>query len=269
MKRPISSNDSQDEDDDVVDDYDKNASSKNDSNSKHCKNNVHSSRSSSSGAETENLLNLKSSPESQENINSIKLSSLRGESISAAVAHLNCTMRKREQKINRRKSDPVSLKKMKISNFENHEFDQNENFDFFNENDLDLRIIKTGEKSSRRNSIENPQKMSHFSWKHHPNHLLTGFELLLEQEIFCDVTLICGQDRENIVAHKLVLSACSDYFHSILEENPCKNSVIYLPEFSPWEMRALVEFMYRGQVHVDLDRVQELVNSGKELKVSL
>lgn len=74
------------------------------------------------------------------------------------------------------------------------------------------------------------------------------FQLLAGQQ-FVDVTLAC--DGHQVHCHRLVLAACSSYFESLLSENPCKHPIIILPkEIKLWEIHALVDFMYKGQVNV-------------------
>jgi hypothetical protein len=135
-------------------------------------------------------------------------------------------------------------------------------------------------------------------WKNHETQILLAFEALLESETFCDVTLVCdteetkddedddevGQQQDEEVpggkkgsssggvrklkAHRIVLSACSEYFQRIFADNPCKHPVIVLKDFQAWEIQALLDFMYRGEVTVSLERLDVLVKSAESLQVS-
>ncbi len=53
-------------------------------------------------------------------------------------------------------------------------------------------------------------KSYHLTWSNHVLTLETVFTSLLETEKLTDVTLLC--DNGAIRAHKLILSACSNYF---------------------------------------------------------
>lgn len=81
-----------------------------------------------------------------------------------------------------------------------------------------------------------------------------------------DVTLAC--ESQQIHCHKVVLAACSQYFDSLLAENPCKHPIIILPkEIKLWTVQALVEFMYKGQVNVSQAGLPDLVKTGELLEI--
>ena len=46
------------------------------------------------------------------------------------------------------------------------------------------------------------------------------------KRIFFYCTLSCGSSQ--IQANKLILSACSPFFESIIRQNPCQNPLLYL-----------------------------------------
>ena len=64
------------------------------------------------------------------------------------------------------------------------------------------------------------------------------------------VTLQCG--REGLQCHRLVLSACSDWFRSVFRAlpTPTLNPVIVMWETAAQEMKLLLDFMYNGS-HTD------------------
>lgn len=54
-------------------------------------------------------------------------------------------------------------------------------------------------------------------WNEFHTSIITSFRHLLDQEDFIDVTLAC--EGQSFTAHKVVLSACSPYFRSLLKVN--------------------------------------------------
>ena len=52
----------------------------------------------------------------------------------------------------------------------------------------------------------------------HSNVVIKSFSKLRHDEDFYDVTLV-GDDLQQISAHKVALSACSEYFENILRQN--------------------------------------------------
>lgn len=108
---------------------------------------------------------------------------------------------------------------------------------------------------------------SHYSlrWNNHQNHILAAFEALLQAETLVDVTLVCAET--SVRAHKVVLSACSPFFQRIFAENPCKHPVIVLKDFSGWEVQALIDFMYKGEISVIQEQLQSLMRAAESLQV--
>lgn len=102
-------------------------------------------------------------------------------------------------------------------------------------------------------------------WNNHQHNLLSVFEDLLHHEAFVDVTLAC--DGLQLKAHKMVLSACSPYFQSMLYGTPDRHPIVFLRDVRYHEMKALLEFMYRGEVSVDQDNLTSLLKVAEGLKI--
>jgi len=102
-------------------------------------------------------------------------------------------------------------------------------------------------------------------WNNHQHNLLSVFEDLLNHEAFVDVTLAC--DGVQLKAHKMVLSACSPYFQSMLYNTPDRHPIVFLRDVRYHEMKALLEFMYRGEVSVDQDNLTSLLKVAEGLKI--
>lgn len=102
-------------------------------------------------------------------------------------------------------------------------------------------------------------------WNNHQHNLLSVFEDLLHSEAFVDVTLAC--DGLQLKAHKMVLSACSPYFQSLLYNTPDRHPIVFLRDVRYHEMKALLEFMYRGEVSVDQENLSSLLKVAEGLKI--
>lgn len=102
-------------------------------------------------------------------------------------------------------------------------------------------------------------------WNNHQSHILHSFEALLQQNSLVDVTLVCS-DR-SLRAHKVVLSACSPFFERVFNDTPCKHPVIVLKDFRGWLVQAIVDFMYRGEIAVPQERLNQVIQAGESLQV--
>lgn len=114
-----------------------------------------------------------------------------------------------------------------------------------------------------------PQQPQHFClrWNNHRSNLLTVFDELLQNEAFTDVTLAC--DGGSTKCHKMVLAACSSYFQELFTDlpYPCTHPVVVLKDVKYSEIKAILEYMYRGEVNVAQDQLAALLKVAEQLKV--
>ncbi|GLG96135.1 BTB domain-containing protein, partial [Gryllus bimaculatus] len=103
-------------------------------------------------------------------------------------------------------------------------------------------------------------------WNNHRTNLLTVFDDLLRSEAFTDVTLAC-EGGQSVKCHKMVLAACSSYFQALFTELPCQHPVVVLKDVKYGEMKAILEYMYRGEVNVAHDHLAALLKVADALKV--
>lgn len=103
-------------------------------------------------------------------------------------------------------------------------------------------------------------------WNNHRSNLLTVFDELLQNEAFTDVTLACDGGT-SVKCHKMVLAACSSYFQTLFTELPCKHPVVVLKDVKYCEIKAILEYMYRGEVNVAQDQLAALLKVAEALKV--
>lgn len=85
--------------------------------------------------------------------------------------------------------------------------------------------------------------------------------------MFVDVTLSC-EGGTQLRAHKVVLAACSPYFQSVLQHNPCKHPIIIMPRDVIFtDLRAIIEFVYRGEIDVAQEQINSLLQAAEILKI--
>ena len=65
----------------------------------------------------------------------------------------------------------------------------------------------------------------------------------------------------------MVLSACSPYFQAMLYNTPDRHPIVFLRDVRFHEMKALLEFMYRGEVSVDQENLSSLLKVAEGLKI--
>ncbi|XP_056632565.1 protein tramtrack, beta isoform-like isoform X3 [Diorhabda sublineata] len=102
-------------------------------------------------------------------------------------------------------------------------------------------------------------------WNNHQSNLLSVFDQLLHDESFVDVTL--AVEGQLLKAHKMVLSACSPYFQALFINHPDKHPIVILKDVPYNDMRCLLDFMYRGEVSVDQDRLTAFLRVAESLRI--
>lgn len=102
-------------------------------------------------------------------------------------------------------------------------------------------------------------------WNNHQSNLLSVFDQLLHDESFVDVTL--AVEGHLLKAHKMVLSACSPYFQALFVNHPDKHPIVILKDVPYSDMKCLLDFMYRGEVSVDQDRLTAFLRVAESLKI--
>ncbi|XP_041631213.1 protein bric-a-brac 1 isoform X4 [Drosophila kikkawai] len=120
----------------------------------------------------------------------------------------------------------------------------------------------------RSSSVASPSSSSQqfcLRWNNYQSNLTTIFDQLLQNECFVDVTLAC--DGRSMKAHKMVLSACSPYFQTLLAETPCQHPIVIMRDVNWSDLKAIVEFMYRGEINVSQDQIGPLLRIAEMLKV--
>jgi len=102
-------------------------------------------------------------------------------------------------------------------------------------------------------------------WNDFESNISVAFRELREEKDFFDVTLAC--DDSQVEAHKVILSACSPFFRSILKKNPHQHPLLYLKGVKFKELVSVLNFMYMGEVNVAQEELNSFLSVAEELRV--
>ncbi|KAL1122955.1 hypothetical protein AAG570_003280 [Ranatra chinensis] len=114
-------------------------------------------------------------------------------------------------------------------------------------------------------SSDSSQQQFCLRWHNYQTSLLATLPQLLDGEDLTDVTLCAG--GRTIKAHRIVLSACSQYFKQLFRLQPLQHPVIVLPGAEFTDLCALVTFMYSGEVNIYQQQLAGLLNMADTLHI--
>uniref|UniRef100_A0A1I8PYB4 BTB domain-containing protein n=1 Tax=Stomoxys calcitrans TaxID=35570 RepID=A0A1I8PYB4_STOCA len=103
-------------------------------------------------------------------------------------------------------------------------------------------------------------------WNNHKSNLVEILDSLIKVESYVDCTIVVD-DQVQFKAHRVVLAANSPYFQSILQDMPMDHCSIIFPGVKAFEMRALLEYMYTGEVNVTQSQIPKIMRIAEELEV--
>ena len=104
------------------------------------------------------------------------------------------------------------------------------------------------------------------SWKEFESCTSNSFKGLIAREEFVDVTLACDDDKQ-VKVHKVILSACSDFFRNILLKNSHQHPLIYLDNLKVEYLQALIDFMYLGETNIPQDMFSGFIKAAQKYKI--
>jgi len=102
-------------------------------------------------------------------------------------------------------------------------------------------------------------------WNDFESNISNAFREIREEKDFFDVTLTCDDDQ--ISAHKVILSACSPFFRSVLKRNKHEHPLLYLKGVKYSDLVAVLNFMYHGEVNVAQEDLNTFLAVAEDLKV--
>ena len=102
-------------------------------------------------------------------------------------------------------------------------------------------------------------------WNEFENNISSSFQELRNDKDFFDVTLAC--DDNQLQAHKVILSACSPFFRSVLKKNPHQHPLLYLKGVKYEDILSVLNFMYHGEVNIAQEELNSFLAVAEDLQV--
>merc|ERR1719319_2178683 len=105
----------------------------------------------------------------------------------------------------------------------------------------------------------------HLVFNNFKTNISTNWTELREESQFCDVTLACEGSR--VEAHKVILSSCSPVIKDLLIQTNHPHPLVYLRGVKSIQIKALLDFIYKGEVDIAKEDLKDFMEIAEELKV--
>merc|ERR1719318_2117090 len=103
-------------------------------------------------------------------------------------------------------------------------------------------------------------------WGGFEKNIRESFKELRENQNHFDVTLATDDDQQ-LQAHKIILSAGSNFFSKILTKSKHPSPFLYLKGIKMSELEKVVDFLYTGEANVVQEDLNAFLNTAEELQV--
>lgn len=100
--------------------------------------------------------------------------------------------------------------------------------------------------------------------------ILLSKALTVDEKLKVDEVYLIFIPGVTFKAHRIILAACSKHFQDLFEAAPlCPSVLVILDGTSSANMSALLEFMYKGEVHVKHESLSSFLKAAECLQVHL
>ena len=103
-------------------------------------------------------------------------------------------------------------------------------------------------------------------WNEFEENIISSFHGLRDDLDFSDVTLVCAGDTQ-IEAHRVILSACSPFFSSVLKRTKHPHPMIYMRGLKTKDLVAVVDFIYHGETNIYEEDLDGFLGLAEELQL--
>ena len=103
-------------------------------------------------------------------------------------------------------------------------------------------------------------------WNEFQQNIASSYRELRQDPDFCDVTLVC-EDYEQVKAHRIILTACSPFFSTVLKENTHSHPMIYMRGIRAKDLVSIVDYIYHGEANIYQEDLDKFLNIAEELQL--
>ena len=114
--------------------------------------------------------------------------------------------------------------------------------------------------------LQNMDGKYSLKWNDFESNASKSFDLFRNEDFLHDVTLV-GDDQKQVSAHKLVLSASSDYFKNVLKNNRHPHPLFCFDGIVAEDLSNMVAYIYNGEVEIYQEGLDRFLAIAVRLKL--
>ena len=103
-------------------------------------------------------------------------------------------------------------------------------------------------------------------WNDFQTNVSNTFRKLRTSDHFYDVTLV-SDDQQQVSAHKVVLSASSEYFSNVLKSNKHSHPMICLAGVNSNEINSILDYIYNGEVQICQENLDKFLDVAQRFHI--
>ena len=103
-------------------------------------------------------------------------------------------------------------------------------------------------------------------WNDFQQNIVSAYQDLRKESDFSEVTLVCEEDY-HIEAHRIILTACSPFFQTVLKRNKHSHPMIYMRGLKAKVLAAIVDFIYHGEANIYQEDLDGFLALAEELQL--
>ena len=103
-------------------------------------------------------------------------------------------------------------------------------------------------------------------WNDFHSNVSKSFTQVRNEEYLHDVTLV-SDDHKKFSAHRLVLSACSEYFRDIFKNYLHSHPLVCLDGFYSEDLQNIMDYIYNGEIQIYQDNLDRFLVLAQKLKL--
>ena len=111
-----------------------------------------------------------------------------------------------------------------------------------------------------------PSEKFCLKWNDFQLNIISSHEELRKSSDYTDVTLLCDEDQQ-MEAHRIILTACSPFFSSVLKRAKQSHPIIYMRGLQAKDLGAILDFIYHGEVNIYQEDMDGFLSLAEELQL--